>query len=114
MNQSRYNEKILSKFDKADCKSCSTPCEMDITKTSDGVDLINTKYYREIIVSLIYIMGATRPGICYIVTTLSHGLTKPNYFHLTKVKHVLRYLKRTINQSSLFKKSKKPLELKIL
>ena len=36
MNQSRYIEKILSKFDKADFKPRSTPCEMDITKTSDS------------------------------------------------------------------------------
>ena len=42
MNQSRYVEKILSKFGMADCKSCSTPYEMDIMKTSDEVDLIDS------------------------------------------------------------------------
>ena len=54
MNQSRYI-KILSKFSMADCKPHSTPCEMDITKTSDKVDLIESKPYHEIIGSLIYI-----------------------------------------------------------
>ena len=39
MSQSRYIEKILSKFGMADCKPYSTPCEMDITKTSDKTDL---------------------------------------------------------------------------
>ena len=63
MNQSRYIEKILSKFSMADCKPCSTPCEMDIIKTSDQVDLINNNPYGEIIGSLIYIMVATRPDI---------------------------------------------------
>ena len=43
MNQSRYVEKILSQFGMADCKPCLTPCEMDITKTSDKVDLIAKK-----------------------------------------------------------------------
>ena len=43
MNQSRYIKKILSKFGMADCKPCSTPCEMDIKKTSDKVDLIDSK-----------------------------------------------------------------------
>ena len=43
MNQSRYIKKILSKFGMADCKPRSTPCEMDTTKTSDEVDLINSK-----------------------------------------------------------------------
>ena len=40
MNQSRYTEKILSNFWMADCKPYPTPCEMDITKTSDEGDLI--------------------------------------------------------------------------
>ena len=35
INQSRYIE-ISSKFGMADCKSRSTPCEMDVTKTSDN------------------------------------------------------------------------------
>ena len=56
MNQSRYIEKILVllKFGMADCKLRPTPCEMDIKKTSDEVDLIESKPYRDIIGSLIY------------------------------------------------------------
>ena len=111
MNQSRYIEKILSKFSMTDCKPRSTPCEMDITKTSDEVDLIESKPYQEIIGSLIYTMVATRPDICYTVTRSSQDLAKQNSFHLTKAKHVLRYLKGTINQSLIFKKSQKPLKL---
>ena len=103
MNQSRYIEKILSKFGMADCKPHSTPCEMDITKTSDKVDLIKSKPYREIIGSLIYTMFATRPDICYTVTRLSQDLVKPNSFYLTKSKYVLRYLKGTINQIGVFR-----------
>ena len=45
MNQSRYIKKILSKFSMADCKPCSTPCEMDIMKKSDEVNLIDNKPY---------------------------------------------------------------------
>ena len=56
-------------------------------------------------------MVATRPDICYTVTRSSQELAKPNSFHLTKVKHVLHYLKGTINQSLLFKKLQKPLKL---
>ena len=110
MNQSRYIEKILSKFGMADCKPCSTPCEMDIIKTSDKVDLIESKPY-EIIGSLIYIMVATRLDICYTVTRLSQDLAKPNSFHLMKTKQVLHHLKGTINQSLIFKKLLKPLKL---
>ena len=111
MNWSRYIEKILSKLGMADCKPCSTLCEMDIMKTSNQVDLIDSKPYGEIIGSLIYKMVATGPDICYTVMKLSQDLTKPNSFHSTKVKHVLCYLKGTINQSLIFKKLQKPLKL---
>ena len=70
MNQSRYVEKI-SKFNMVNCKPCSTPYEMDRTKTSDQVHLIDSKPYHKIIGSLIYIMVATRPDICYKVSKLS-------------------------------------------
>ena len=59
----------------ADCKPYSTPYEMDIMKTSDKVDLIESKLYHEINGSLIYIMVATTPDICYTVTRLSQDLT---------------------------------------
>ena len=52
LNQSRYIEKILSKFGMADCKPHSTPCEIDIKKISDKIDLIDSKPYHEIIGSV--------------------------------------------------------------
>ena len=88
MNESRYIEKILSKFSQ-----------------------FNSKPYHEIIGSLIYIIIARRPDICYTVTRLSQDLAKPNSFHLMKAKYILHYLKGTINQSLIFKKSQKPLKL---
>ena len=56
-------------------------------------------------------MVATRPDICYTVTRLSQDLAKPIFFHSTNAKHIIRYLKDTINQSLIFKKSQEPLKL---
>ena len=89
MNQSRYIKKLLSKFVMADCKPHSTPCEIDITKTRDKANLIDNKPYCKIIGSLIYIMVATKPDICYTVSRLSQDIAKPNSFHLTRAKHIL-------------------------
>ena len=85
---------------------------MDIKKTSDEVDLIDSKTYQETIVILIYVMVATKLDICYTVTRLSQDLAKPNSFHLTKAKHVLRYLKGTINKSLTFKKIVETLKIR--
>ena len=110
MNQSRFIEKI-SKFGMADCKPFSTPCEMDIMKTSNEINLIDSEPYHEISDTLIYLMVATRLDICYTVSRLSQDLAKPNSFHLTKAKYILCYSKGTINQSLIFKKLQKPLKL---
>ena len=39
----------------------------------------------------------TRLDICFAVNTLSHYLVKPRHVHLVAAKHVMRYLKGTID-----------------
>ena len=46
--------------------------------------------------SLMYLMN-TRPYILFVVNTLSQFLTDPRNVHLIAIKHILRYLRGTIN-----------------
>src|SRR5882757_556476 len=46
--------------------------------------------------SLMYLTN-TRPNICFVVNTLSQFLTDPINVHLIATKHILRYLKGTID-----------------
>ena len=39
----------------------------------------------------------TRPDTCFVVNTLSQYLVKPRHVHLIVAKHVMRYLKGTID-----------------
>jgi hypothetical protein len=39
----------------------------------------------------------TRPNICFAVNTLSQLLVEPRHVHLVAAKHVMRYLKGTID-----------------
>jgi hypothetical protein len=39
----------------------------------------------------------TRPDICFSVNTLSQFLVEPKYVHLVAAKHVMRYLKATLD-----------------
>ena len=43
-----------------------------------------------------YLMN-TRPDICFVVNTLSHYLVEPRCVHLVAAKHVMRYLKGTLD-----------------
>ena len=45
---------------------------------------------------MIYLMN-TRPDICFAVNTLSLFLIDPRHVHLIAAKHILRYLRHTID-----------------
>lgn len=114
MNQSKFIDKILSRFNMSDCHPKSLPCDLGIDKINDDVksqELADPKLYREIVGSLIYLMTCTRPDICYVVTKLSQHLSNPTKAHLSLSKFVLKYLKGTIGQGLKFIKSKDPINL---
>ena len=79
MNQTRYIQKILSRFKMSDCKPKPTPCVLGIEKVSNikSPKLSDPRIYRGIVGSLIYVMTGTRPDLCYIVTKLSQKMSEP-------------------------------------
>jgi len=109
MNQKRYLRKILERFEMNDCKPRYTPCEQNLEFNDE--DPVDCRKYREVIGSLIYAMTCTRPDICWIVTKLSQYLSKPVKAHWVTVKHVLRYLKGTIDYELCYRKSEDGLNL---
>ena len=80
MNQNKYIGKVLERFNMLNCKPRATPCElkMDLSNNSDPVD---SRKYREIIGSLIYVMTCTRPDLSYAVGKLSKYLSEPRQQH---------------------------------
>jgi len=106
---------MLERFGMSDCKSRSTPSEPreggiknEEEKSSKSVDL---RGYWEIVGSLIYAMTSTRPDICWIVSKLSQALANPKAENLVAAKHVLRYLKGTVDYELCYKKSEEDLNL---
>ena len=61
--------------------------------SSEVVDAI---MYRQMIGSLMY-LTIMRPDICFDVNTLSQILTDPRHVHLIAAKHILRYLRGTVD-----------------
>lgn len=113
MNQTQYLRRILDKFNMGDCKPRKTPCDLSSNSNNftDNSPLENPTLYRELVGSLIYAMTGTRPDLCYIVTKLSQYLSKPTNAHLSLAKHVLRYIKYTIDYELCYRKSKDGLQL---
>ena len=80
-----------------DCKAMATPMDTNLKLLSDETsELVDMSQYRQIIGSLMY-MTNTRQDICFFVNTLSQYLVKPRWVHLIVAKHVMRYLKGTID-----------------
>ena len=55
----------------------------------------------------------TRPDICFVVNTLSQFLTDPRHVHLIASKHILRYLKGTVDYGINFEVNQKIMWIRI-
>ena len=65
---------------------------MDLSNTSDSVD---SRKYREVVGSLIYLMTCTKPDLSYGIGKLLWYLSELCQQHWVTTKHILRYLKGT-------------------
>ena len=75
----------------------TTPMASNLKLLSDASsETVDATMYRLMIGSLMYLMN-TRPDICFAVNTLSQYLTDPRSVHLMAAKHILRYLKGTVD-----------------
>jgi hypothetical protein len=80
-----------------DCKAMPTPMATNPKLLSDtSSETVDATMYRQMIGSLMYLTN-TRTNICFAVNTLSHYMVEPRGVHLIAVKHVMRYLKGTID-----------------
>jgi hypothetical protein len=78
-------------------QAMNTPMEAKLKLLVDtSSDLIDATLYRQIIGSLMYLMN-TRLDICFAVNTSSQFLIETRRFHLVAAKHVMRYLKGTMD-----------------
>jgi hypothetical protein len=109
MNQRKYIQKILEKFEMTECKPRTTPSEQKWD--DERKEPVDPRKYRELVGSLIYLMICTRPDICWVVTKLSQHLSAPVESHWIAAKHVLRYLKGTIDHELCYRKNESGLIL---
>ena len=96
LGQGKYVVEILKRFRMMDCKAMTTPMASNLKLLSDASsESVDATIYCQMIGSLKYLTN-TRPDICFAVNTLSQFLTDPRHVHLIAGKHILRYLKGTV------------------
>ena len=90
----------------ADCKPYTTPLDPSFSLTSDQCPTTDeekqamaTVPYRQAVGRLNYLAVSTRPDIAAAVSIVSRFSHNPGIQHWGAVKHILSYLKGTINYS---------------
>ena len=97
LSQVKYAVEILKRFGMMDCKSMTMPMTMNLKLFGDTTsEIVDATLYKQMIGLLMYLTN-TRPDICFVVNTLSQYMVELRHVHLIAVKHVLRYLKGTID-----------------
>ncbi|GJT91100.1 integrase, catalytic region, zinc finger, CCHC-type containing protein [Tanacetum coccineum] len=97
INQSKYANEILKKFDLHKSDPVDTPM-VERTKLDEDLSGIpvNQTQYRSMIRSLMY-LTASRPDLVFTVCICARYQSKPTKKHLEAVKQVFWYLQGTIN-----------------
>ena len=78
-------------------KAMATPMASNLKLLSDASsESVDATMYHQMIGSLMYLTN-TRPNIFFVVNTSSQFLIDPKHVHLIAAKHILRYLKGTVD-----------------
>ena len=104
LSQATYVDQILARFSMRDSKKGFLPLKHGITlskdqcpKRPDEIEKMKVVPYAFAVESLMYAMLCTRPDICFVVGMVSKYQSNPGQEHWTAVKHIIKYLKRTID-----------------
>ncbi|XP_031258761.1 uncharacterized protein LOC116116853 [Pistacia vera] len=105
VNQMRFANEILHKFDMDRCKPVDTTLVVNLKLSKDdGAEKVDEKMYRSVIGCVLY-LTATRPDLMFATSVLSRFMTSPSEIHLKAAKRVLRYVKGSAELGIWFKKT---------
>jgi hypothetical protein len=112
LSQRRYILDILERFEMSDCNEVATPLDPNIRlnssmspQTTQDVEAMHSIPYLQAVGALMYLAVATRPDIAYSVGVLARFNKNPGQQHWKAVKHLLRYLKKTMDYKLAFSPS---------
>ncbi|XP_066396525.1 uncharacterized mitochondrial protein AtMg00810-like [Miscanthus floridulus] len=105
LSQRVYAEKLLERSNMTKCKSCATSMKerLKLSKHSTAAN-VDAMRYRSIVGRLRYLTH-TWSDIAFAVGYVSHFMEDPREDHLSTVKRLLCYAKRTFDQAIIFLKS---------
>ncbi|KAG7844623.1 hypothetical protein KL940_005426, partial [Ogataea angusta] len=97
LSLSSYLTSILQDFGLDTCNPVTTVSTTTEWVSDRDVPLTDPTLFRSMVGKLLFAANTARPDITFTVAKLSRYLKQPSQNHLTIAKHVLRYLKGTID-----------------
>ncbi|GJS51109.1 uncharacterized mitochondrial protein-like protein [Tanacetum coccineum] len=93
INQDKYVDEILKKFDFSTVKTASTPMETSKPLLKDvKAEDVDVHLYRSMIGSLMY-LTSSKPDLMFVVCACARFQVTPKVSHLHALKRIFRYLK---------------------
>uniref|UniRef100_A0A2N9GKV8 Reverse transcriptase Ty1/copia-type domain-containing protein n=1 Tax=Fagus sylvatica TaxID=28930 RepID=A0A2N9GKV8_FAGSY len=93
---------LLHKLNMIDCKAASTPIATTHILTTTTADLLSDPTPYQSLVRALQYATLTRPDISFVVNHVCQFMHKPSPAHFVAAKHILRYLKGTLDKGILF------------
>ncbi|KMT17950.1 hypothetical protein BVRB_2g034700 [Beta vulgaris subsp. vulgaris] len=105
LKQEKYASKVLEDAGMSECNTTHVPMDQNV-RLSKGLEesCINERNYRRSIGCLRYLLH-TRPDLSFSVGVLSRYMQEPKESHGAALKQVLRYLRGTLSNGLVFKRS---------
>jgi hypothetical protein len=109
LTQRNYLKSVLKRFSMEGCRHAFVPLTAGIKlseemcpKTPEERKNMENVPYASALGSLMYAMLFTRPDLCFVVGLLSRYQKNPGIEHWKQIKHVLSYVKATLDYSLSF------------
>ncbi|SGY35039.1 BQ5605_C002g01719 [Microbotryum silenes-dioicae] len=111
LSQERYLRDILARFQFADAKPAGVPMQPGVVLDFENLSATpeDCTRYLQAIGLLMYAAVGTRPDLAFVVSYLARFLQQPGPEHWTAIKHVLRYIKGTLDLGLTYRKTNQPL-----
>ena len=94
-----------------DCNPSQIPMEPRLKLSKESTNPpVDTTLYRSIVGNLRYLLH-TSPDLAFSIGMVSRYMEKPTTEHMAAVKHILRYVKGTLNLGCVYEKKEGSLEL---
>ena len=107
MHLNRYLLNFLADFGMTEYNAVTVPIAPSTSLIPEGKCVHEKKAsrYRTMVGKLLFAANTVRPDLAYAASSLSRFIKNPHQTHINAAKHVLRYIKRTLNLGLEFKYS---------